>query len=70
MVVQARALSASANWNSFGIAKFVFLAGFVRAPLSMPGPWREKKADSPGPSQGSALLEDCLFETHLSLSLG
>lgn len=68
--VQAKAPSALANWNLFGIAKFVFLAGFVPAPLSMPCPWGEKKADSPGPAQYSAVLEGCLFEIHLSLSLG
>lgn len=54
----------------FGIAKFVFLARFVPPPLSMPCPWGEKKADSLGPAQYSAVLEGCLFETHLSLSLG
>lgn len=53
-----------------GLPNLFFLLGLSVPPLSMPGPWREKKADSPGPSQGSALLEDCLFETHLSLSLG
>ncbi|OBS68381.1 hypothetical protein A6R68_03079 [Neotoma lepida] len=36
----------------------------------MPCPWGEKKADSPGPAQCSALLEGCLVEIHLSLSLG
>lgn len=48
MFIQAKALSASGNGDLFGVAESAFLARFVPAPLSMPCPWGEKKANSPG----------------------